>query len=201
MQTALIHDFHYSTKEPDYWFELQTVTKMLLLKDPTPQKQNGELKNSIVYKKTTHFCPENRWSDSSTQGASRAIPRLSDSHILLHRCSPLQHNSIIPRSHETGWILAGIAFPGPGSWTLQLSKGRRITEKWIPADDQLSDVNRAQKLYITWIFPGLPHHSCPISKHRTREMSSWMSGVRVLGLADGPLGKLYMEVSTFGICC
>lgn len=108
MQTALIHDFHYSTKEPDYWFELQTVTKMLLLKDPTPQKQNGELKNSIVYKKTTHFCPENRWSDSSTQGASRAIPRLSDSHILLCRCSPLQHNSIIPRSHETGWILAGI---------------------------------------------------------------------------------------------
>lgn len=48
---------------------------------------------------------------------------------------PLQHNSIIPRSHKTGWILAGIALPGPGSWTLQLSKGRGIIEKWISADD------------------------------------------------------------------
>lgn len=67
-----------------------------------------------------------------------------------------------------------------------------------------SDVNKAKKPYTTWIFPGhLPHCSCPVSKHRTREMSSQMSGVRLLGSAgtsDGPLGKLYMEVSPSGIC-
>lgn len=60
----------------------------------------------------------------------------------------------------------------------QLSKGRGITEKWLFADYQFSDANRAKKLCITWIFPGLlPHCSCPTSKHRTREMSSQMSGV------------------------
>lgn len=54
----------------------------------------------------------------------------------------------------------------------QLSKGRGITEKWLFADYDLSDANRAKKLWITWIIPGLlPYCSCPASKHRTREIS------------------------------
>lgn len=67
-----------------------------------------------------------------------------------------------------------------------------------------SDWNRAKELYITWIFPSLPHCSCPISKHRTRKVSPQISGIGVLGFAgisDGPLGKLYVGVSFFGICC
>lgn len=76
MQTALIQDFHYSTKESDYWLELPTVTKMLLLQVPSPCPETEQaIKKWPWYKRTTHFCPGTQvqtLSDSSVQGNSRA---------------------------------------------------------------------------------------------------------------------------------
>lgn len=200
MQTALIHDCHYSTKGPDYWFELLTVTKMLLLIDPL--ETEWQFKNSIVYEKTAHFCPENRGSDSSTQGACRAPARLSATSC----CTRARPFSTTPLSQEATRAAGSLQELLSLDQVLGLYNFLRGGESQKNGYLQMvnSDVNKAKKPCTTWIFPGhLPHCSCPVSKHRTREMSFQMSGVRLLGsagISDGPLGKLYMEVSPSGIC-
>lgn len=140
----------------------------------------GNLKIALVY----HFCPGNRLRLSvilQHKGTLEPQVRPSDGCLLLLQFSPLCDNSITPRTPRLQMPQDRL---GPAMnffpWArlldfIQLSKGRRTTANWT-ADDQLFHVNRAKKFQIIWVFPGfLPHRSCPVSKHSTREMASQMS--------------------------
>lgn len=189
------------------------LLKCCSLKIPPLRKRIGNLKIALVWE-TTHFCPGNRLRltvilqhKGTLRAASEGIRQLPSAAPVLTPSWQLHY----PKN-------ARLQMPqdrlGPAMncfpWArlsdfIQLSKGRGTTANRTSADDQLFDVNRAKKLQITWGFPGfLPHCCSPISKCSTREMSSQMS-FRVLcffaGISAGPFDELYMEVSTFGICC
>lgn len=215
MQTALIHDFHYSAKESDYWFELLLLI-CYSLKIPPLRNRMGNLKIALVWE-TAHFYPSKRFKLTvilQHKGALELQVRLSASRLLLLQFSPLHDNSIIPRMPRLQMPQDRL---GPAMncfpWArlsdfVQLFKGRGTMENWTSADGHLFDVNRAKKLQIIWVFPGfLSHLSYPISKHSTRETSSQASRVIqstvcfFAGISAGPFAELYMEASTSGICC